>query len=346
MSEYLLNTRTGEQWVLKQSMPPAQHIPHETRVVTNISGHNSLVYKHPSSTSSSIGFISPGDTVEIKCFYLPDTVGFGASNMKLWPVATGVGYVNRADFTQVTERLVNAVQYIDNKRTLIFNDNTYLVVPEPVHHYVVPATGRFKRGAYDWERPDWGGKPRTNSECPQTIPMWDKPDFFTLSEAWQRLWFNLIAYFAYGAMTDDQLFTAWADITTERKALTDNHGLAHFYADLIMRIFVNNDPIMQKGLIFGGTMVKMKGLTGNVIEALDPSQEAPSLEWLLQHPWLWGWTTVIQSDYVSSKWPNLKRFTDNGVPYLILGYSGRNRVLSEDLIALKNNQVYSPYTRA
>jgi GH25 family lysozyme M1 (1,4-beta-N-acetylmuramidase) len=324
--------------------PPADTIPVRSLTVKNIHGSQMPIRQYPSGLSDEIGNIPVDGTVTVRDYYIPDPEGFGDKNKKWYPLSDGSGFVNRALLSPVSERLVTDTFYEAGQRTLRFNDDTCLSVPEPFETYTVPADGRFMRAAHDWERPDWNFKPRTRTEAPETVPLWDKPDFYELREDWQKLWDQLIQWASHQSMTGGQLKTAWADITAERKALTDNHGLTHGFTDYILGVFLeNNKPMKQKGLVFGGTMLKMR--FGSTIFALDPSQPAPELPWLLDRPWLWGWTTQINSDAVSSKWPNLKNFGGWGVPYLILGYEEKNTLKSEHLIELENGQVYSPYAR-
>lgn len=283
-----------------------------------------------------------GEFITVYDYYLPDTIGFGSENEKWYPLVGG-GWVAKSAIPAIPERKVSYITYDETGRKITFDDATYLYTPEPTENYIVPNDGKtYARFAYDWERPDWNYKPRTNSEVPHTVPMWDKPDFYALTEDWQGLWKSLIDWACHGTMTEGQLLTAWADITTERKALTDNHGLAHQYTDYVLGLYLNqNKPIMQKGLGFAGNLIKRR--YGDVIFALDPSNPAPKLEWLLERPWLWGWCSSITHDSRSIKWPNLKPFGGWGVPYLLLGYGEKNTVKSEHYVKLENGRAYDLY---
>jgi len=208
--------------------------------------------------------------------------------------------------------------------------------------------GKFSRVAHDWERSKWNYKPRSLKERPETVPMWMKPYSAPLTREWQRFYWRFLIRTSHACATGGQYHTVFGDITAERKALVF-HGITHGFTDYINGVNLENqNPIKQRGLLMGGSLVKRK--YGDVIEALDLSQPPPTVNWLLARPWLWGWATVIEgktrnSDktWPVSKWPQLKPFGGWGVPYLIIGPNGENRVLSEDLIRLENGITYSPY---
>lgn len=321
----------------------AQPIPVQEVTVNTL--YNADVYSKPNTLSSIIRMLPAGTEIVVKDYRFPDSVGFGDENKKFYQLADETGFVLEQDIPAIKTRGVKRTYYVGTQKYIEFDDNTYMPIREPVTTYTVPNDGgKYKRMAFDWERPDWGYKPRVglNHSTPQTIPMWTPPDFFSLTEDYQRLWYDLIVYWAYFAMTEGQEREEWLDITTERKALTDNHGLAHEYTDYIVSMFLaNNKPIMQKGLGFGGSLVKIR--YGSTIFAIDMNKPAPTLEELLEQPWLWGWCTVITGDGHSIKWPNIKRFSDNSVPYLIIGPDGKNTIDKEHLVSLEPGAIVSPF---
>lgn len=345
MSDYITNPKTGKIWVPKEpNCPKAPYQPVRIIETANNRINRIPIKQYPSGLSETIGWIKAAAKVKVRDYYIPDPEGFGSDNKKWYPLDDNSGFVNRAHLFPFPERTVQSISYVDDQRYIKFTNDTCLKIPPAPQTYTVPSTGRWKQVVHDWQNPDHDYKPRTHSEVPETVMMWSKPDFYPLDTLWQHAWFDLIRYHTHSTMTDGQLLTAWAEITAERKALTDNHGLSHGFADFILGIFTEGDKVMaQKGLVFGGTMVRMRRY-GSTIYAIDPALDAPTLPWLLDNPWAWGWATVITSDATSIKWPQLKRFGDWGVPYFIIGHGGKNVLRPEHLIPLSNGQIYSPYT--
>jgi len=288
----------------------------------------------------------------VKDFYMPDTVGFYPDQIRWRQLGNKQGWIDETKVSDVPDaRTVVGEHTRLGQRFIDFSDGTCKRVPYPQDTITVPSSGKFARVAHDWERPNWGEKPRSLKERPETVPMMMKPASLPLTKEWQKFWWKFIINQSYSTLTGGQYHTAWGDITAERKAFIF-HGITHGYTDYITGVNLsNNDPMKQKGLLMGGSLVKRK--YGGVIEALDLSQPPPTVQWLLQRPWLWGWATVIEGrnkntdgTWPVSKWPQLKPFGGWGVPYLIIGPNGENKVHIEDLIPLKNGTVYSPYVSA
>ena len=101
----------------------------------------------------------------------------------------------------------------------------------------------------------------------------------------------------------------------------------------------------------GGSLLKVVSESANyyIVECIDMSAPIPSLDFVVNRPWLWGWTTEVTArvlpdgTYVVSKWPNLKHYGDWGTPYLLIGLSGTNRVSKERVVKVENWSEYSPY---
>jgi len=329
---------------------PANWIPIQKVQVMNISGKRIPIYSNPDSASETVGYMEKNATRYVKDFYMPDTVGFYPNQIRWRQLGNNQGWIDETKISNVPDaRTVVGEHSSFGKRFIDFSDGTCKRVPYPGDIVTVPAKGKFARVAHDWERPDWDYKPRTTKASPETVPMWMKPDFLALTKEWQKFYWKFIIRVSHACLTGGQYHTAWGDITAERKALTDNHGITHGYTDYITRVnIVNHKPIMQKGLLFGGSLVKIKW--GTTIKALDLSAPPPTVDWILAHPWLWGWATVIEGrnrnfdkTWPVVKWPQFKKFGGWGVPYLIIGPNGENKVHREDIVRLENGSIYSPY---
>lgn len=243
-------------------------------------------------------------------------------------------------------------------RQIILSDGSVRPAPLPVTHITVPAEGRFVRVVHDWETNYWNYEPRPNvtasRSAPETCQLWPKnaPEFYQMNEQYQRLWFDLIEHASHGTMAPSQLLTAWANVTAERKALTDQHGRGHFFRDFILEEFMTSTKNMyQKSLTFGGSLLKVvsKGTKYYTIECLNMNAPVPPLDYILSCPWLYGWLTEIRAQkqehggYVVSRWPDLKAFGGWGVPYIIIGNDFTNRVLKTRCIEVENGATYSIY---
>ena len=312
------------------------------------------IYKEPSENSTIIGYVYRNEELRVYDYVIPD-IYMTIRGDKMFPLCDKVAFVPSSLFNIPPSRSVRYIYYEAGKRIILFSDGTKKIVPEPDDIITVPNSGTFRRVGHDYEVKEYDNKPRVSGNpTPETCQMWDcKPnDFIPLSEDYQRLWFSLIRWASHGTMTDGQLLTAWADATAERKALTDNHGLSHNFADYILGLFLNNPkPLMQKCVLLGGSLVNVlfDSDENSVISCLDATQPAPTLEYLLEHPYLWGWATEITSNklpngtWVVSRWPNLKHFGGWGFPYLIIGKSNRNVVRRNRLISVSNGSSFRPY---
>lgn len=313
----------------------------------NITSEQVPIYKHPNSKIPTIKrFVAPGEAIKVKDIIVPDTQGFGDAQKRwVWVVDPVEGFADSAKFSGFHWRSATGEHQVGNIRHIELTDGTCKRMPLYTDlFYTVPDEGNFWRGKHDWERTDLA----RIRNSPSTIPLWGKPDFYELRKPWQLLWYRLMKRITRNIFSAGELKSHWADITAERKALTDNHGLTHQLADYILGLYTNNPPMKQKGLVFAGTMVKR--LYGSTIAALDPRDEPPTVDWLLKRPWLWGIaTTSVRSGALTTSWPNFKRLGDVTlglpVPYLILGYEGMNVVDRNHFVPLQNGITYSPHAK-
>lgn len=358
----LVVERQGVLYGQESSCPPAQNYPKlQTFTVKNKLDKRIKIYEDASYYRNVLGFVPIGGSVNIKDYFIPDLDhpfpdGTPGSGKKFWKLAGTAGYVDKSQVTGINQRrVIEVFNDVHGDRYVRFDDDTCKKVREPITTYKVPSSGVFFRARHDWERADFGYEARVSLKhnAPETVPLWMKPDFYVMRKDYQRLWLKLIKWAASNIPTRGQLMTDWADITGDRKALTDNHSITEGFWNVPLRYNIKSAKgfMQQKGLIFGGTMVKRKGY-GERIEALDPAQPAPKLSWLLPRKWLWGWTNEIfgtpysNGTYPVSNWPNLEKYGGYGVPFLIIGTGGVNILRKEHRVRLEAGQVYSPYNSA
>lgn len=243
-------------------------------------------------------------------------------------------------------------------RYIILSDGLAVPASHPVTYTVVPDDGhRYVRVLHDWEHAGWDYKARAaaGKSTPETCPLWPKnypTEFFQMNWQYQRLWFDMLVWASQGTMTISQLKTAWANITAERKALTDNHSRGHHYTDYILEMYLDSKKNMfQKCLVFGGSVLRVvsKGSKYYHIECVNMNAPVPTLEHLLRNPHLFGWLTEINGKqkpdktYPVSNWPDLEKWGGWGVPYIIIGNETTNRIERSRVAAVSPGDVIPIY---
>lgn len=159
----------------------------------------------------------------------------------------------------------------------------------------------------------------------------------------------------------------------DHRALTDGHAfnsVGAWYRDEVLKVNMSN-PItwMMKCLTFTGNIGKEvderpAGISDqyHVIEALDYSQPAPALDWILTNkPHLIWWMTEQDPtpfpegaqgrdrQWPVSHFPQLKLvcrkygLPEVGTPYFAIGRNGWNTILKADCVSVQNGATYSPY---
>lgn len=245
---------------------------------------------------------------------------------------------------------------------------------QPYKQFQVPASGKFVQVRHDWQTSRWSYKPRAltigyspnhNPEgaYPDTFPMDGcGPDEFTpLTEPVQRLWFECLRKASLYRIPVSELISRWAIITSDGRALTDDHAWNHvesnntdtnrMFADYIQRLNLSNPkPMAQKCLTMGGNILKVYGETSThyLVEAID-TVSSPSIESLWGKWWLihWGTQSTIKpygSGWKITDWSWLNY--DNvpyGVPFLLFGDGGTNRIRKEYCKPISNGDTYTPY---
>jgi hypothetical protein len=160
------------------------------------------------------------------------------------------------------------------------------------------------------------------------------------------------------------LLGIWEDSYSDSVALNDNHAFDDGLADYVQRRNLNAKPMQLKSLLMGGLPVMKLGVDGQytVIDALDPLQPAPPLDWILRNKkHCIGWGTaadVLNADgslarlsdgrWKVSMWGKFKAacrmlgIANVGFPYFIFGRGGTNLVPTVRLIRKQIGR-YSPY---
>jgi len=241
---------------------------------------------------------------------------------------------------------------VDSKRVLTFTDGGVIAVPEPVNYITVPDDGyEYIRVLHDWEHREWDGKPRTKTATPEIVSLY-KHEFIDLTEPWQRRWFAAIEWASNGTMTSGQLKTAWSDVTAERKALTDMHGLRHKRTDYILGLFLSSTKkIAQRTATFGGSLLRLRSAYGSEyqVDALNVLQPPPPLEELVEQPYYMNWLTEIvnvklpDKTYKASRWPQLKHWGRWGVPYFIISRDGKKSILKKRATIVEPGSTFAVY---
>ncbi len=227
----------------------------------------------------------------------------------------------------------------------------------------VPAVGEFLITRHDYQRADWGYKPRSIKlnykrnppECalPETVPLpGNKPtDFVPLSREWQIFWFELLNLTSNGTKTREQLFAAWESLTVQGRAFTDFHSVSYGFTDYILgrNLTGTKGPLQHKSLSCGGNIVKKIGVHSSgkyIIEALDLSKSPPDPEEALSKNWLVHWATqetVIKLPDGTWRVTRFPQLAPYGTPFLVVSLNGTNLIERVMVNTIANGATYSPY---
>jgi hypothetical protein len=247
----------------------------------------------------------------------------------------------------------------------------------------VPAGGDFFRILHDFELSEYNQKPRQLDDgweqdvptaMPSTRMLWGcRPsDFLPMSREWQIWLYELLKWavddrIPAGNMTQiGSLQWAYADLIANHRAFTDQHAPENGYADYVTGRNITAKPYEWKCLQTSGNLVKKVSYPASAtawfkthciaIEALDPSQPPPKLEWVLKEkPHLIGWATeqsvtkLSNGRWVVSRFPQLKVATraygipEVGTPFPVIGTGGVNFIKKIHVKAIASGAGYSPY---
>jgi hypothetical protein len=105
------------------------------------------------------------------------------------------------------------------------------------------------------------GSPKLRAGAPYGLPETEKlivSDYLTLTEPWQRFWYALLKYYSAGTMTEAALKKAWANLTADDRAFTNQRG------STTLRDYINNTnadkpPMRKEGVTTCGNVVKAAG---------------------------------------------------------------------------------------
>lgn len=256
----------------------------------------------------------------------------------------------------------------------------------------VPSEGKFLYAVQDIYSGEWfdqNGRPcpravtrnyknPPNDALPSTIQMWGAMkigEFFPLTEAWQKLWLDLIdratdytlykEWLPYKQLTPAHLLYWWAYATQESLALTDNHSalyhgeiLENGYADYMLKLNVTNPkPIAIKSLSMTGNIFKEIGRSGNkiVVETINAGYldcndklvivDPPKIDDIWGKPWLVHWAVesttskLADGSYAQTAFPP----KPYGLPFPVLGIDGRNTISANRVVPIENGSLFSPY---
>ena len=222
--------------------------------------------------------------------------------------------------------------------------------------------------------PDWNG-------LPATIPMQKR--FHVLNEPWQLRYIELYHEVCFKSLPQADVIEAWRHTMKDSGGLCDQHtfdwvakrGLpAKLFTCHIQKLNLGSEygDMQQQDLVFSGNIVKvigegagsaalrifarllpraheLSGLTGGepyyTIETLNTKLPTPSVSELMEKPWLWGMLTSSGYNWETGEsrrmqWPWMKNF---GVPYLVLGVDGSNRIPKFWCKEVKNNEIVQLY---
>jgi len=225
----------------------------------------------------------------------------------------------------------------------------------------------------DWETALWNTSPRSrvlgykaNKETdpwnglPATIPTLKL--FYTLSEAWQRFYFELCWLANHRALTMDEMLFAYRHLTKDSGGWRDRHTwnnvkdpekvFTDYVLEMNMPPAVNYGDAAQQDLLSSGNIVKVIG-EGRVsgesawkIETLDPSLPPPPIDEIWGKWWLVGWCTVSGYNWDTGAKARLKFpfFNGYGAPLMVLGRGGSNVVAKSWCEPIMNGTEYNLYT--
>ena len=257
----------------------------------------------------------------------------------------------------------------------------------PISEWKIPSAGVWKICLHDWENPIWKYAPRSlfnnggnlpyrkdppENALPETVPMDGlKPnDFQPLSKAWQRRWFEMLAYAVNatvtwgvdgwptahgGDMDTEHLIVAWLSLTAEARALTDRHAWNtpdKRFAEHVtgQNLDSPNGDMQIKSLQMGGNPVKVLWEDGTYyyIETCNLELPPPSLEYIMSRPNLHGFATqetIIKNSDGTYKVVHFPQLRINGVktgtPFPIIGKNGVNRIEKKVVKDIANGENYS-----
>jgi len=224
----------------------------------------------------------------------------------------------------------------------------YRYAPEslPVADFFkIPDDGQiYWQVMYDFQTDVWGKVPRPialeykkfsppeERSLPATVPLKgpDAGEFTPLTEPFQVLWHGMIDYASEASHSFDALDEVWRNVTISGRALTDQHSRGQGFADYILGENIDGPPMAIKYLTMSGNMLRQKRRSGTKIyfETIDIRKPAPSVEWVMERPWLCHWateSTVIRYKYgyVVSRWHwNFHNDYKYGTPFPLVSHTG------------------------
>jgi len=228
----------------------------------------------------------------------------------------------------------------------------------------VPSDGKYLVALHDQDCAAWNYKPRPleleykkdppANALPETVPTAgckEYGEFVPLSEKWQWFWFGLLMT-AAPRKSVAELKAAWASLTANARALTDQHAVQNGYADYVLGKNLTAPPMSIKCLTMGGNLLKWTGeFSGGkyVVEALDASKDPPMVIDVWEKWWLVHWcteSTVLPLPgrrYQVGRFPQLEPF---GCPFPFITMTGRNKIERNRVEAIGQGNLYTPYVLA
>jgi len=119
--------------------------------------------------------------------------------------------------------------------------------------------------------------------------------------------------------TENSVMQAYVNLVEDHRAFTDTNAPENGYTDYVTgRNLSANKPYKWKPLLMNGNIIKIVGEYKDwyIFEALDFLKPPPTLEYIIERPWLYQWateqTTVKLPDgrWVVSSFPQIKVICD------------------------------------
>ena len=238
--------------------------------------------------------------------------------------------------------------------------------------FTVPDDGHiYWHVMYDFQTEAWNFLPRSEileykkfsppeeRSLPGTVPLRgpDPGEFTPLTEPFQRLWHGMMNYASEASHSFAALEEIWRNVTISGRALTDGHSRGQWFADYILGVNLDGPPMAIKYLTMIGNVLRQTRRNGTriYVETLDIRKPAPSVEWVMERPWLCQWateSTVIPygNQYVVSRWHwNFYNGIKYGVPFPLVSHTGELWIDKSDphnkgeLRQLEPGKIISPY---
>lgn len=255
------------------------------------------------------------------------------------------------------------------------SNDTYTRLDEKL---IIPSDGKFVQIKH------WGelGRGDNKNEFPEIIdathiltkdPTGKVYDYVAMPDAWQRFLWEFWKWASQGKLPEGKIESFYSRPDNFRTFAKATPGsLTYVYVDMVEahRAFTeagspeagSRDVVTSRNLnnpkgyewLFrptGGAMLKVLRTVGVYyeVEALDVLKVPPTIDYVVERPWLYFWCTQWGKYSGSTRFPQIKNANDvwglppAGTPSPLFSKGGTFRILKSACNVLENGKPWSPY---